>query len=132
MKNLRSGCPIATSLDLIGDRWTLVIVRDLATGKRRFSDFLKSPERIPTNVLTNRLLRLEEHELIEKSPYQDNPPRFEYRLTSKGADLLPVLQALCLWANAHLPDTWHTPRNFLSLKPSEIIGKGSKERDQKQ
>lgn len=120
MKKLRSGCPIATSLDVFGDRWTLVIVRDLATGKSRFGDFLKSPERIPTNVLTDRLLRLEEFGLIEKSAYHKHPTRFEYALTPKGAELLPVLQAICEWANRHMPETWKTPEKFLSLKPSDI------------
>jgi DNA-binding HxlR family transcriptional regulator len=100
-----------------------VIVRDLATGKARFGEFLKSPEHIPTNVLTDRLLRLEEFGLIAKSAYQDNPARFEYGLTKKGAELLPVLQAICRWANVHMPETWRTPEKFLTLKPSQIIAK---------
>ena len=121
----RSGCPIATSLDLVGDRWTLVIVRDLLTGKSRFGDFLKSPERIPTNILTDRLERLEAFGLIEKSSYQDNPVRFDYRLSEKGADLLPALQAVCVWANKHLPDTWKTPKSFLDLRPSDVLARRS-------
>jgi DNA-binding HxlR family transcriptional regulator len=124
LKKLRSGCPIATSLDVFGDRWTLVIIRDLATGKARFGDFLKSPERIPTNVLTDRLLRLEEYGLIAKRSYQKHPARFEYRLTKKGADLLPVLQAICRWANIHIPKTWRTPDRFLSLEASDILAVG--------
>jgi DNA-binding HxlR family transcriptional regulator len=129
-KKFRSGCPIATTLDVLGDRWTLVIVRDMVTGKKRFGDFLKSPERIPTNILTDRLQRLEEFGLLEKCSYQDNPVRFEYRLTQKGADLLPALQAVCLWANRHLPDTWRTPKSFLELKPSEVVSKSSGRRRQ--
>jgi DNA-binding HxlR family transcriptional regulator len=129
-KKFRSGCPIATTLDVLGDRWTLVIVRDMVTGKKRFGDFLKSPERIPTNILTDRLQRLEEFGLLEKCSYQDNPLRFEYRLTQKGADLLPALQAVCLWANRHLPDTWRTPKSFLELKPSEVVSKNSGRRRQ--
>lgn len=120
LKKLRSGCPIATSLDVFGDRWTLVIIRDLAMGKARFGDFAQSPERIPTNVLTDRLMRLEEFGLIEKSAYQHNPTRYDYVLTQKGAELLPVLQAICKWANKHLPNTWKTPEKFLSLKPSDV------------
>src|SRR5712692_1881205 len=104
-EKFRSGCPIATILDIVGDRWTLVLVRDMVTGKNRFGDFLKSPERIPTNILTDRLQRLEEFGLLEKRRYQENPVRFEYRLTRKGADLLPALQAVCVWANRHLPNT---------------------------
>jgi DNA-binding HxlR family transcriptional regulator len=120
-QKFRSGCPIATTLDLVGDRWTLVIVRDMVMGKKRFGDFLKSPEGIPTNILTDRLQRLEEFGLLEKRSYQENPVRFEYRLTEKGAALLPALQAVCRWANRYLPDTWKTPKRFLELKPSELM-----------
>jgi DNA-binding HxlR family transcriptional regulator len=121
----RSNCPIATTLDVLGDRWTLVIVRDLLTGKSRFGDFLKSPEGIPTNTLTDRLERLEAFGLVEKSSYQNNPVRFDYRLSEKGADLLPALQAVCMWANRHMPDTWRTPRSFLDLRPSEVLARRS-------
>ena len=88
-EKFRSGCPIATGLDLLGDRWTLVIVRDLLTGKSRFGDFLKSPERIPTNILTDRLEWLEAFGLIEKSSYQENPVRFDYRLTRRAPTCCP-------------------------------------------
>ena len=125
-KKPRSGCPIATTLDLLGDRWTLVIVRDLLTGKSRFGDFLKSPEHIPTNILSDRLEWLEEFGLLEKTSYQDNPVRFDYHLTRKGADLLPALQALCVWANRHLPETWKTPKSFLTLKPSNVPTRNSR------
>jgi DNA-binding HxlR family transcriptional regulator len=127
-KKFRSGCPIATTLDLLGDRWTLVIVRDLLTGKSRFGDFLKSPEHIPTNILADRLERLEAFGLLEKASYQENPVRFDYRLSQKGADLLPALQAVCEWANRHLPDTWKTPKSFLDLKPSDVLARRSRAR----
>jgi DNA-binding HxlR family transcriptional regulator len=127
-KKFRSGCPIATTLDLLGDRWTLVIVRDLLTGKSRFGDFLKSPEHIPTNILADRLERLEAFGLLEKASYQENPVRFDYRLSQKGADLLPALQAVCVWANRHLPDTWKTPKSFLDLKPSDVLARRSRAR----
>lgn len=120
-KRFRSGCPIATTLDVVGDRWSLVIVRDMAIGKKRFGEFLRSPERIPTNILTERLQRLEEFGLIEKHRYQDNPVRFEYRLTDKGADLLPALQAISRWANRHMPDTWKAPKSFLELTPNDLV-----------
>jgi DNA-binding HxlR family transcriptional regulator len=61
--------------------------------------------------------------LAEKSRYQETPARFEYRLTAKGAELLPVLLEICRWANRHLPDTWETPKSFTELKSSEIISK---------
>ncbi|HEX6899376.1 MAG TPA: helix-turn-helix domain-containing protein [Thermoanaerobaculia bacterium] len=100
----RSPCPIANALDLLGDRWTLLVIRDLLfTGKRRFGELLASPEGIPTNILTDRLRRLEEGGLVEKTPYQLRPPRHEYQLTAKGKDLLPVLRVLADWSLRHLP-----------------------------
>src|SRR5689334_660034 len=101
----RSDCPIACSLDVFGDRWTLLIVRDLVAGKHRFADLESSPEGIPTNTLTERLRRMEEHEVVEKVQYEEKPPRFEYHLTAKGKALLPVLQELSRWANQHVPGT---------------------------
>jgi DNA-binding HxlR family transcriptional regulator len=112
----RSGCPIATSLDQIGDRWSLVVIRDLLTGKRRFGEFLASPERITTNILTARLGALERLGLVTRSAYQDRPMRFEYRLTGKGEGLLPALQELCRWANRHMPETWTPPASFMQRR----------------
>ena len=112
----RSGCPIATTLDIVGDRWTLVILRDLITGKSRFSEFLASPEKITTNILTDRLASLEGSGLATKKPYQQNPPRFAYSLTPKGEALLPVLQEMCRWANAHVPGTWTPPESFMTKR----------------
>ncbi|HSE65530.1 MAG TPA: helix-turn-helix domain-containing protein [Gemmatimonadales bacterium] len=100
----RSDCPIAASLDLIGDRWTLLIVRDLFRGKRRFSEFLASAEGIKTNILAQRLKRLEEAGLLERSPYQKHPPRYDYHLTSQGRDLSPVLTAIYGWGRAYFPN----------------------------
>ena len=103
----RSPCPIANALDLLGDKWTLLVVRDLLfAGKRRFGEFLSSPEGIPTNILTDRLRRLEEHGIVTKVEYSSRPPRYEYRLTAKGADLFPVLREMGAWANRHIPGTW--------------------------
>jgi DNA-binding HxlR family transcriptional regulator len=100
----RSACPIANALDLLGDRWTLLVIRDLLfTGKRRFGELIASPEGIPTNILSDRLRRLEEGGLVEKVPYQLRPPRYEYQITAKGKDLLPVLRALVEWSLRHLP-----------------------------
>ena len=106
---LRSDCPIACSLELIGDRWTLLIVRDLFLGKRRFSDFLGSAERIPTNILTERLKRLERAGLVQRARYQDHPPRFEYGLTSAGRELSSVVKAVYAWGQAHLPGVRRGP-----------------------
>ena len=109
----RSGCPIATTLDLVGDRWSLVIMRDMLIGKTRFAEFLASPERITTNVLTDRLAHMEGHGLVEKTAYQQRPLRFEYRLTHKGRAMLPVLQEMCRWANRFVPETWTPPQSFM-------------------
>jgi DNA-binding HxlR family transcriptional regulator len=109
----RSPCPIASTLDLVGDRWSLVILRDMFNGKRRFGEFLQSPEGIPTNVLASRLKRLEADGLVKRTQYQAHPPRYAYSVSGKGAGLLPVLQAICRWAGDHLPGTWLPPRRFM-------------------
>lgn len=112
----RSGCPIATTPDQVGDRWTLVVLRDMLNGKSRFAEFLLSPERITTSVLADRLAAMEATGLISKSLYERRPPRHEYRLTEKGEDLLPVLQAICRWANRHIPETWTPPASFMARR----------------
>jgi DNA-binding HxlR family transcriptional regulator len=102
----RSTCPIANTLDLIGDKWSLLIVRDmLLLHKHRYGDFLSSDEGIPTNILADRLKRLEENGLIEKTPYQYNPVRYEYYLTDKGQDLEPLVQEIVQWGLKHIPGT---------------------------
>lgn len=106
----RSTCPIASSLDVVGDRWSLVVVRDLLRGCKCYGDFLTSPEGIPTNILADRLRRLEEGGILTRKPYQSNPPRYEYELTPKGLDLKPVLGALAKWAFRHVPDVKADPR----------------------
>lgn len=118
--DFRSGCPIASTLDLIGDRWTLVLMRDLVNGKSRYKDFLDSPERIASNILTARLTSMEQEGLIKSRPYQLRPKRFEYKLTSKGAALMPVLQEICRWGEAHLPKRWKAPAAFMNKKPVDL------------
>jgi DNA-binding HxlR family transcriptional regulator len=112
----RSGCPIATTLDMVGDRWTLVIIRDLLTGKSTFGEFLASPERIATNVLADRLDLLERYGLAGRAAYQDHPPRYRYHLTAKGRAMLPLLQDMCRWANRFIPGTWTPPPAFMALE----------------
>lgn len=111
----RSRCPIATSLDIFGDRWTLVVVRDMLVGKRRFHEFLASREAIATSVLTDRLEQLEKAGMVERRTYQGRPARYEYRLTSKGRGLLLVLQELCRWADLHLDGVMEPPMGFMGL-----------------
>lgn len=100
----RSACPVASFLDIIGDKWTLLVVRDLFAGACRYNDFLAGPERITTSILADRLKLLEAEGLIERSPYQQNPVRYEYALTDKGRAIRPVLQAVTDWSQAWLPD----------------------------
>src|SRR6266700_6877802 len=95
----RSSCPVSCTLDLIGDRWTLLVIRDLVFGKSRYGEFLASPEGVPTNILADRLARLEEAGIVTRKPYQENPPRHTYALTSKGAALRPVLGAVAAWGS---------------------------------
>jgi len=109
----RSNCPIAATLDLIGDKWSLIIVRDLLQGKAKFKEFLSSPEHITSNILANRLKRLEQAELITAEQYETRPPRYAYQLTAKGRALHPLLREICHWGNAHLPDTWTPPAQFM-------------------
>ncbi len=116
----RSSCPIATSLDIIGDKWTLVIVRDMLNGKSRFNQFLESPERITTTVLTKRLGAMVRHGLATKQPYQMHPPRHQYVLTDKGVSLGKVLLQICRWGNDHYPMTWEVPDGFGKQEPSKI------------
>lgn len=95
----RSPCPVGRALDILGDRWTLLIIRDLMlNGKRTYKDLQDAPERIPTNTLAARLKLLEETDLIEKSLYQTNPARYEYALTERGRGLKTVLVALRDWS----------------------------------
>lgn len=108
----RSECPIASTLDILGDKWTLLVVRDLLDGKTRFRDFEGSPEGIPTNILTDRLRRLEGAGLVDR--VKGAGARFEYRPTVIAQDLRPTLLALAAWGNRHLEDTWVPPDDYLS------------------
>jgi len=103
--DLRSSCPIAGSLDLLGDRWSLLVVRDLFSGSTRYGEFAASPEGIPTNILADRLVRLEENGLISSEPYQKNPTRYAYALTAKGRTLKPLLAFLGQWGARNIPGT---------------------------
>ena len=98
-----SQCPIARTLDLVGDRWSLLVIRDLTFfGHRAFSDFLAAPEGIPTNVLADRLKRLTAAGILKRTPYQTNPVRHDYSLTPEGRKLEPVLLGLFVWGDRHL------------------------------
>jgi DNA-binding HxlR family transcriptional regulator len=95
-------CPVARALDIIGDRWTILILRDLILhGPRKFHDFQHSLSRISPNTLSSRLKTLEEHGIVERRLYENHPPRAEYVLTAKGDELRPMLRTLRLWGEKH-------------------------------
>jgi DNA-binding HxlR family transcriptional regulator len=107
---LRSLCPVANALDVLGDRWTLLVIRDLLAGKHRFGEFLASAEHIPTNILAERLKRLEAVGLVSAEPYQTRPTRLEYHLTERGKSLTPILDAFAVWGLSQFPGTRVPPR----------------------
>jgi len=104
-KRKRSVCPVACALDLIGDKWTLLVIRDLACGKRHFNEFCRSPERIATNILADRLERLVAHGLAERYSSPEQLGREAYRLTAKGKSLGPILAAIARWGITNIKGT---------------------------
>ena len=99
----RSTCSIARTLEVAGDKWTLLVVRDLLWhGKKTFQDLQGSAEKIPSNLLSERLKRLMEWGLVERHAYQDNPVRYSYSLTEKGRSLEAVLRQIMAWGHEHL------------------------------
>lgn len=104
MKNkFRSGCPIASTLDIVGDKWSLLIVRDmLLQGKKTFKDFSISPEGIVPGILSSRLKWLEENELITKQKLPDNQKENIYLLTEKAIELAPIITEIILWSDKNL------------------------------
>ena len=102
---MRSPCAVASTLDIVGDKWSLLVIRDLLSGKTTYGEILESPEHIPTNILADRLRRLEDAGLLVKAAYQDRPVRFAYTLTAKGKDMGDVLLALVRWGRKHIAGT---------------------------
>jgi DNA-binding HxlR family transcriptional regulator len=106
----RSDCPTSSFLDVVGDRWTLLVMRDLLMKNRlRYNELADSREKIPTNILADRLAKLEAAGLLVKKQYQERPVRYEYHPTAAGVDLLDVISAAAQWSNAHLPQTKEIP-----------------------
>jgi len=101
----RSRCPVSCILEIIGDKWTLLVVRDLFFDNHTFKDLQASPEKIPTNILADRLKRLERSGVVRRELYQQRPKRYAYYLTEKGLDLEPVMRSLIVWSNKHIADT---------------------------
>jgi DNA-binding HxlR family transcriptional regulator len=101
----RSACAVANSLDIVGDKWSLLVVRDLLHGKSTYGELADSPERIPTNILAERLKRLEAAGIVVATPYPERPVRYAYALTPKGKALGDVLLAFVRWGKRHIPGT---------------------------
>jgi DNA-binding HxlR family transcriptional regulator len=101
-KQYRQACPVAKSVELLGERWTLLVVRDLLPGPRRFQDLQESLPGIAPNVLSARLQTLEEHGIVTRRFYSEHPPRAEYILTERGRELGVVVGALAVWGSRHL------------------------------
>ncbi|MBD8882080.1 helix-turn-helix transcriptional regulator [Rhodanobacter sp. 7MK24] len=101
----RSACAVANSLDIVGDKWSLLVVRDLLHGKSTYGEIADSPEHIPTNILAERLRRLEAAGIIIGTPYQERPVRYAYTLTPKGRALGDVLLAFVRWGKQYIPGT---------------------------
>ncbi len=113
-------CPVARALSVIGDRWTLLILRDCFLGLRRFDDF-QSNLGITRHVLADRLKTLEARGLLRREQYQERPPRFEYRLTETGKDLFPVLVSLITWGNAAVPSPEDEPYRLVSRQTGKTV-----------
>lgn len=120
MTQFRSGCPIASALDIVGDKWSLVLLRSMVVGATSYSDFLAAPEGISTNILSERLRRLEEAGLIVQRHRRRGSQRGAYALTERGAGLLPTLQELARWGEAHLPDRWTSPDRFYAARVEDF------------
>lgn len=108
----KSNCPINFTVEILGDTWSLLIIRDMAAlGKKTFSEFLESEERIGTSVLADRLAHLEAKGIISKKPSETDKRKFIYSLTEKGLDLIPIVYEFALWGSRHspnpaAPDAW--------------------------
>jgi DNA-binding HxlR family transcriptional regulator len=100
--NYRSDCPISTALDIFGDKWSLLILRDMVfKGKNTYGDFLEGGEKIATNILADRLALLECGGIISKEKHPESKAKILYKLTSKGIDLVPVLVEIIAWSEKH-------------------------------
>src|SRR5262245_5896751 len=116
----RSGCPVSFTLDLLGDKWTLLIVRDMIfMGKKYYREFLESAEGIATNILADRLKRLEREGIINRCNDPENQTQFIYELTDKGLDLLPVILQMILWGAKYDPKTEAPPQVVRQIRKNQ-------------
>ena len=121
---LRSDCPINYALEYLGDKWTLLVIRDLVfEGKKFYKEFLASQESIATNILSDRLKRLENIGIIESKVYEKQRTQKMYSLTEKGKDLIPILVEIILWSSKHKNGLNVSPRFLerLEKNKTEVI-----------
>ena len=118
----QDNCPVARTLDVLGDRWTILVLRDLLRGISRFNELEQSLRGISPNLLAARLKRLQAAGMIERSFYSDHPPRAEYHLTEKGTEFGAVVRALYDWGTKHQPRRRNSTPN-----PVSVEGEGSRE-----
>ena len=102
MKFNRSNCPLANVLDIVGDKWSLIIFRDLLLGKKTFTEFMNSPEKFASNILSNRLQSLTNHGLLKAIRFPHDKKTKSYYLTEKGLDLYPIFYEMMHWGNRNL------------------------------
>jgi len=105
-KQYGQSCPVARSLEFLGERWTLLVVRDLLIAPRKFQDFTASLAGVTPAVLSHRLKVLETHGIVSKHLYCEHPPRAEYTLTARGLELRPIVRAMGIWGARHLGANW--------------------------
>jgi len=120
----RSCCPVANALDVLGDRWTLLVIRDMMfMNKHEFGEFMKGPEKIATNILTDRLKCLQDCDVIAQLPHPKHKNKKIYYLTQKGKDLLPVLVELILWGGTYraAPDMPKAHFNHIKRQPKKFV-----------
>ena len=120
MTEISGKCPVVFALDVMGDKWSMLILRDMMfRDKRTYGDFMKSYERISTNILANRLEKLEAAGLISKIPTRENSPRKAYALTTKGTDMLPVLLEMIAWSAKY--DSYDEGIELVAGAPNDLL-----------
>jgi len=102
MKLNRSNCPLASALDIVGDKWSLLVIRDLFLGKKTFTEFLKSPEKIATNILANRLETLSKKGVLKFTKLPNDQKTKIYYLTDKGIDMYPIIYEMINWSSRNI------------------------------
>ena len=116
----RSDCPISYALDLVGDKWTLLILRDMIfAGKSSYGEFLQTDEKIATNILADRLAALTANGFVTKTPSEENKSKFTYNLTEKGISLLPIVIELSIWGSKNSPSKVNTSISDVFKKDKE-------------